>query len=70
MQPAQSRPKKLLDQVRDDIRVKYYSCRTAEMIYTYVSSGVVVACKSITFSQFLRVLNSRYPFSNPTVKRS
>ena len=52
MQPAQSRPKKLLDQVRDDIRVKYYSYRTAEMIYTHVSIGVFVVCKSITFSQF------------------
>ena len=33
MQPAQSRPKKLLDQVRDAIRIKHYSYRTEE---TYV----------------------------------
>ena len=33
MQPAQSRPKKLLDPVRDAIRVKHYSYRTEE---TYV----------------------------------
>ena len=45
MQSAQSRPKKLLDQVRDDICVKYYSYRTVEMSYTHVSIGVVMACK-------------------------
>lgn len=33
MQPSQPRPKKLLDQVREVIRVKHYSYRTEE---TYV----------------------------------
>ena len=33
MQPPQPRPKKLLDQVRDTIRLKHYSYRTEE---TYV----------------------------------
>jgi hypothetical protein len=41
-----AKPKKLLDQVRDQLRLKYYSCRTEESCVDWIRRFILFSLKS------------------------